>query len=970
MRNDEASRGVFFLDQTKFVESTSFSQLFKLDEPQKTSKSTVSGVSFTENFLNITDSTETPEPYLVALADYPLLGDVPREAQCKIDESEALFNFMEADRFAGVMLDVGAFRGTTSIPFAQNGWEVFAFEPDRENRKKLKTAISNMKLHSTITVDDRAVSNISGQKLPFYQSEESIAISSLSAFRDTHAANYSVETVTLRDFLSNKNLPSVDFLKIDTEGHDLFALQGFPWERYTPAFIECEYENFKTVPLGYTTDDLAEFLVEKGYHVYISEWYPIVKYGIRHDWRRLAKYPCELADNEGWGNIIAFKRPIEENLWVEALISAMEIRQLDAIGPENAYFHNIERLKKANHSNKMVNKPNNQGTSRAMSKATPPISEAKQAIFKAPKPNKRDSMVIKMRRLLPRFPSYVHFAEWVQSKNLTLFRIGQFSMWVLGSQKRHPMISALGLLMLCALLITPIYIPQLVSYKYYFWTAAGMLVFSAISLMGTSFVNKLMRGIAEREQGYRQALRADMMREMQRRQDQFTVHVKEQERERTELGEGLASQSSRQDELASTVLELRAQGEKSSQSQDQLLARVDKQEQQLAELGDSLASQSQRQDELHVTIDDLSTQGEKSSQSQDQLLARVDKQEQQLAELGDSLASQSQRQDELHVTIDDLSTQGEKSSQSQDQLLARVDEQGQQLVQHHETLYRKYNRLVASAPVFNFGDFQSFNRRLTKTYVDIIQQEWSRKLNLRFTPKSLAYLAHRVCTLESASRGRLAAPIEDAVLRILVASAVKNENLRVLEIGTLFGIGLAAIYEHTRSRFSSVHLTAIDPLDGYYGKDVRDIVTDEIIDERTFRSNLTLAGIPEQDYTLIKSMSTEDSAIEAAAKPLLHDVLIIDGDHSYAGVNADFLNYLPVVKRGGYIIFDDYDAPDWPDVKKFVDTVVRDNPGIAPVGASWRTAVFRVVGKSMAVKPQSKSVKRNTGKGKRGTTKQ
>ena len=200
------------------------------------------------------------------------------------------------------------------------------------------------------------------------------------------------------------------------------------------------------------------------------------------------------------------------------------------------------------------------------------------------------------------------------------------------------------------------------------------------------------------------------------------------------------------------------------------------------------------------------------------------------------------------------------------------------------------------------------------------------------------------------SRGRLATTIEDAVIRVLVASAVKSKNLRILEIGSLFGIGLAMIHDHTNSRFDSVHLTAVDPLDGYYGNDSRDIVTSETVDERTFRLNLATAGIPEQDYTLIKSMSTEDVAIESAMKPL-HDVLIIDGDHSYAGVQADFVSYLPAVKRGGYIIFDDYDAPDWPDVKEFVDTIVRNHPDVALVGTSWRTVVFRVIQKSLTKKP-------------------
>ena len=55
----------------------------------------------------------------------------------------------------------------------------------------------------------------------------------------------------------------------------------------------------KTVPLGYKFDDLARFLADKGYAVFVSEWHPIVRYGIRHDWNRLTRYPCKLADPAG-----------------------------------------------------------------------------------------------------------------------------------------------------------------------------------------------------------------------------------------------------------------------------------------------------------------------------------------------------------------------------------------------------------------------------------------------------------------------------------------------------------------------------------------------------------------------------------------------------------------------------------------------------------------------------------------------
>ena len=272
-----------------------------------------------------------------------------------------------------------------------------------------------------------------------------------------------------------------------------------------------------------------------------------------------------------------------------------------------------------------------------------------------------------------------------------------------------------------------------------------------------------------------------------------------------------------------------------------------------------------------------------------------------------------------------------------------------QLSTKHEQLSTKHEQLsklceqLSNNPTFNLGDFQLFNRRLKKEHVSILLNDWAGKLDLKMTPKSLAYLAHRVCFLESKSKGRFATSIENLVLRILVAAAVKEKNLRVLEIGTLFGIGLTAIYEHCKPRFDSVQLTAIDPLDGYYGTDVRDVLTDEPISELIFRENLATAGVAEKDCTLIKGKSSEVSTIGISTAMPLHDVLIIDGDHSYEGVKADFINYLPSVKVGGYIIFDDYGASEWPGVKEFVDEGVHKNPELMFIGESWRTAVFQVI---------------------------
>jgi predicted O-methyltransferase YrrM len=52
------------------------------------------------------------------------------------------------------------------------------------------------------------------------------------------------------------------------------------------------------------------------------------------------------------------------------------------------------------------------------------------------------------------------------------------------------------------------------------------------------------------------------------------------------------------------------------------------------------------------------------------------------------------------------------------------------------------------------------------------------------------------------------------------------------------------------------------------------------------------------------------------------DFLWIDGDHSYEGVTRDTQDWLPLVKKNGFVCFHDY--RDEPDVKKAVDEITED----------------------------------------------
>lgn len=227
-----------------------------------------------------------------------------RGEKLQFSEAELIFKIFGARKQKGIMIDVGAHFGESFEPYSNLGWKIFAFEPDIENRARLKQSV---KLNN-VTLFDCALSDHEEGSVPFFASQESSGISGLSAFRESHKEINRVRLTTLTKILSEESISRVDFLKIDTEGHDLFVLKGFPWERFKPDVILCEFEDSKTTPLGYDYRTMGDFLVKQGYSVFLSEWAPIVRYGGNHEWRTWQAYPCNLSNPKAWGNFVALSR--------------------------------------------------------------------------------------------------------------------------------------------------------------------------------------------------------------------------------------------------------------------------------------------------------------------------------------------------------------------------------------------------------------------------------------------------------------------------------------------------------------------------------------------------------------------------------------------------------------------------------------------------------------------------------------
>jgi len=213
-------------------------------------------------------------------------------------------------------------------------------------------------------------------------------------------------------------------------------------------------------------------------------------------------------------------------------------------------------------------------------------------------------------------------------------------------------------------------------------------------------------------------------------------------------------------------------------------------------------------------------------------------------------------------------------------------------------------------------------------------------LNVELKTTEIGYLYSKVSAVERRCRGRMATLAATAVARAITCLATEGDDLRILEIGTLHGVSAAYLHEVIAARYPNFHQTLIDPFEGYYGVRGIDLSTPVPVTEELVRHNMNCVGATLSDYTIVKGKSEDDAVLEHFAEANF-ELIVIDGDHSYEGVERDFFNYADKVLAGGLLIVDDYDGPSWPEVTRFVDEVAKSDARFDFVFGRDRTAVFR-----------------------------
>lgn len=139
-----------------------------------------------------------------------------------------------------------------------------------------------------------------------------------------------------------------------------------------------------------------------------------------------------------------------------------------------------------------------------------------------------------------------------------------------------------------------------------------------------------------------------------------------------------------------------------------------------------------------------------------------------------------------------------------------------------------------------------------------------------------------------------------------------NRPVKYLEIGSFTGISASLMLSHPMP----TAVTAVDPC--ILSKE---FIQGDLSQEETIRKNLAMHTATGCHF---KSPWKINVGFSPGALPVneTFDIIFIDGDHSTRGVWADYSGTLPLLRPGGFMVFDDYLDWQWsPEVRGAVDEI-------------------------------------------------
>lgn len=184
--------------------------------------------------------------------------------------------------------------------------------------------------------------------------------------------------------------------------------------------------------------------------------------------------------------------------------------------------------------------------------------------------------------------------------------------------------------------------------------------------------------------------------------------------------------------------------------------------------------------------------------------------------------------------------------------------------------------------------------------------------------RTVAQAFRLLIAMEALGVGRIAGGTMNIVGKLSAVPLLDPPNEEILEIGTLYGMFGAALIRMMERAGRAPSLTIVDPLAGTQLQPGATMGTDASgtpVNGAAVRTNLALVGAAGAAARIQQGFS-EDPEVRALVSDRSYGVIIVDGDHSAAGVAADLEWAEQIVAPGGIVVLDDFGHPKWPGIKE------------------------------------------------------
>lgn len=201
-----------------------------------------------------------------------------------------------------------------------------------------------------------------------------------------------------------------------------------------------------------------------------------------------------------------------------------------------------------------------------------------------------------------------------------------------------------------------------------------------------------------------------------------------------------------------------------------------------------------------------------------------------------------------------------------------------------------------------------------------------------------------VLGLELLGVGRIAGRVENIVGKLAAVPLMATTPGEFLEIGTLHGLGAAAVCRQLSRRGMDYRATIVDPLGGTQtqgGQNASPDPSGTPVVGSVVEENLRLLGVPPDRFRMIAGLST-DATVRSEISDRRYDVIVVDGDHDAEVVFEDLVFAESVASQGALILLDDYRDPSWPGIDEALTRyLARADAEFQLLGSVATTAILR-----------------------------